>query len=271
MNPKKYQKALLWLICGVVMVAGAYIGNDFDPAVLITSALYSLLLTIGLFLSWKRKKKAIRKDYLTSCHPFIQDSFQTNPKLLHKFTDAVEAYSNRRLKDAMKLLDALRPQCTTNNERFSIACFTAFCCDEMMLYEDAIRAYQYAMQFYKPVALPANAGYCYERLKDYEQALAYYHLAMEIDPEFSRPLNNAAQIYMRTGRYQQAIECAEKAHAAESTLLPSLNALAVCHFLLGNTDSYRKYLALAQNAGGSEKNIQNYIAKLQATNKKNLL
>lgn len=76
---------------------------------------------------------------------------------------------------------------------------------------------------------------------------------------------------MRTGRYQQAIECAEKAHAAESTLLPSLNALAVCHFLLGNTGSYRKYLALAQNAGGSEKNIQNYIAKLQATNKKNLL
>lgn len=271
MNPKKYRIALLWLIGGVVMIAGAYIGKDFDPSVLLTSFLYILLLTIGLLLSRSRQKKAIHKDYLNSCRPYTLDSFSTNPKLLKKFADAVEAYASRRLRDAKKLLDELRPQCTTDNERFSIAAFTGFCCDEMMLYQDALRAYQYALQFYKQVALASNAGLCCERLEDYEQALAYYHLATEIDPEFSRPFNNAAQIYMRTGRYKQAMEYAEKAHIIEPTLLPALNALAVCHFLQGNEEAYRKYLALAQDAGGSEENIQNYIAKRQAADKKNLL
>ena len=271
MNRKKYRIALLWLIGGIVMVAGAYMGKDFDLSVLVTSFLYIFLLTIGLLLSRKQKKKAIRKDYLNSCRPYTLDSFSANPKLRDKFTDTAEAYTNRRLRDAKKLLDELRPQCTTDNERFSIAAFTGFCCDAMMLYQDALRAYQYALQFHKLVALAANAGLCCEHLEDYDQALAYYHLAMEIDPEFSSPFNNAAQIYMRTGCYKDAIEYAEKAHIIEPTLLPALNALAVCHFLLGNEEAYRKYLALAQNAGGSEENIQNYIAKRQASDKKNLL
>lgn len=271
MNDKKNRNAFLWLLGGVGLLILSYIGNGFDPSALLPNAMCALALPVGLILSRMAQTKTTQRAYLSRYQAYTLDSFSTTPKLRKKFADMSAAYANRRLRDAMKLLDELRPQCTTDNERFSVACFTGFCCEEMLLHEDAVRAYEYALQYHKYAALATNLGFCHERLENYDLALGFYNAATQIDPGYATAYNNSAQIYMRTGRYQQAIEWAEKAHAANPKLLPALNALAVCHFLLGNQEAYRKYLPLVQSVGGSEENLQNYIAKRQAADKKNLL
>ncbi len=85
-----------------------------------------------------------------------------------------------------------------------------------------------------------NVGYGYELAGEYDSALTYIDRAAEIDSSISQIYWRRPDIYLRQGRYAEAIEEAKKGVA--KGFRPSLETLAVAYALSGQTDKARESL-----------------------------
>ena len=75
--------------------------------------------------------------------------------------------------------------------------------------------------------LASNLGICLERMGNQQDAIAAYQYASEIDPKNPYPHNNLAQLYIRTGEYESAIESAKAAVMLNSKMYQSYSAMAI--------------------------------------------
>jgi adenylate cyclase len=108
---------------------------------------------------------------------------------------------------------------------------------------------------------PVDVGYGYALAGNYDSALAYVERAAELDSTFDLVFLTRAYIYMRQGKFDEAIEEAEKGVAVGGTL--ALPQLALTYALAGQTDKARESITkLTEGSEGGYPTPYQYLAEV---------
>lgn len=248
--------AVVGLLCWQAFVEKNLETKDLLRAVLILAGLVLALLKT------RRRVSNPKALYQKAYGQFIQNAFSNNPKLEKKFYSAVDLYNQNKSAAALHKLNSLRKECQRSADLYAVTVFTALCCDDMGVYEEAIGHYYAALQIRPHSTLASNMGLCYQKSGDTEKAMEAYQQAVRIDPSNAYAHNNISALYFRDGDYESALDYAEAALDLDGQMAVALGTAAICHALLGNTEAYQMYYRKAVSAGYSGQKIKNTIRSL---------
>lgn len=229
------------------------------------------IVIAGLILSLLRRATGSKRSRVSlpelkaSYAKHVGNAFDEDPKLEKKFYGAVLDYNRDRYSHAIAKLNKLRPQATRGAQRFAIDFFTALCYDELGQLNNAIRCYSAALQSKEDSTAASNLGLCYSRMGNTQAAIEAYKRAVRTDQRNPFPLNNLAQLYIRSGEYETACMYAQQAIALNSRMTQALSAMAIGQAMLGNQAEYEKYYRQAVANGYDGNKIKNFIQTLQST------
>ena len=222
----------------------------------------SVLALVKMFA--RRGKKRSSAFYREQYKHIIGDAFSTDKKLERTFFCAIDDMNKDLNNRAIKQLRALLPRLNSNNDRFAVLFFIAFCYSEMGLYSRAIETYLQAEPLKVNSTLLSNLGMCYRNVGDFESAIGAYEDAVNIDPSNAFPYNNIAQLLLEDAEYEDALGWAIRAVEIKPDLYQAYNAQAICYAMLGDKDSYEKSLKKAVAHGSDRMKIVRYIKNLGA-------
>ncbi len=111
-------------------------------------------------------------------------------------------------------------------------------------------------------------GLIHSDLGEYQAALNYYRQVLELVPQLSQPeyweapiLELSAEVYLKWGEYQQALEAYEKAHSlrrnmgSPSAEAATLNSMGLLYYNLGELDRALDYYKQAQSLLQGSENV----------------
>lgn len=113
--------------------------------------------------------------------------------------------------------------------------------------KEAIESYKKAVEI-EPAYAEAyfNLGLMHDLSDDYEKAIISYQKAIELNPELGiEPYNNLAYIYIRKGRFDEAVELAKKALFIEPQNAEVLDTLGWAYYKKGAPDKALEHLKKA--------------------------
>lgn len=265
-------KKLLYVIYTLLILAATsfliydiFVAKDFDS----NSITKYLILVAGFVLSMVklsvrphrevlRKKKVYRNAYAE----FIRNAFSNDKKLETQLFSAIHDYNQEKSDLAIKKLEKLRNECHNSDDIYAVTCFTALCLDDLGTYEAAAKQYKTALNLRPNTTLASNLGICLERLGDQQGAIDAYRYSSQIDPKNAYPHNNLAQLYVRTGEYESAIESAKAAVTLNSKMYQAYSAMAICYAMLGNEEAYEDNYRKAVANGSDGRKIKAFIEAL---------
>ena len=266
---KKWMYGILYgLVLAFLLVVVGYevlVTKNFDTGFFLKAGLCAVALITSIlkvFVKPVRASSNRRALYRKAYAEFLEGAFNDDKKLEKKLLDALEAYNQEKYAAALDILNKLQPQCMRSSDRYAVTVFQALCCHDMNLYQEAIRYYEAALLIRPNTKLASNQGMCYEKTGDYEAASKAYHRAAQLDPQNASAFNNMAQMCMRIGEYEYALKYATLAYERNQKLVPALNALAVCNYMLGNQKEYEHWYRQAVASGSDPSKIKAYIASL---------
>ncbi len=236
--------------------------SDLVKPALVIIALFASLMKVITGKGRRRRPSvaALKRDYAE----LVSGAFTDEPAMEKKFYSALQDFNMDRYSSAMKKLDALRLNVSRSADRFAIELFTALCYDEQEQYENAIRHYNAALQYKESSTAASNLGLCYTRVGNDRYAIEAYKRAVRADQGNAFPLNNLAQLYIRTGEYEEARNYAQQALAINSRMVQALSAMAIACAMLGDLEGYEKYYRQAVANGYDGSKIRNYLHSLQS-------
>ena len=253
---------LIGLVVYEVLVKENLSGDFYLKAGLIgISALFGI---VRLFGNPARSAANRRTTYQKTYAEFIDGAFRDDKKLENRFYKALNLYTKCKYAASLDILKDLRPHSVCMADRYAVTVFQGLCCHNLNLYKDALNYYQAAMQIRPNSTLACNQGVCHQRLGDYGAASEAYYRASQLDPDNANPYNNMAQLCIRAGDYEEALEYASAAYERNQTLVPALNALAICHYMLGNQEEYTHWYRQAISCGSDGAKLKRYIQSLDS-------
>jgi len=92
------------------------------------------------------QNKARNKEYLKIYSKIIGNAFQNNPKALDKLLKGITLYNKPDYKGAVNVFESLIKGCVSNREFSVTYFFLALCFDDMSLNDEAIKAYDKAIE-----------------------------------------------------------------------------------------------------------------------------
>ncbi len=114
-------------------------------------------------------------------------------------------------------------------------------------YEEAIAAYQHAIELDPQYAYPHNGlGNVYDELGRYEEAIAAYQHAIELDPQLAQPHNNLGNVYRAKGRYEEAIDAFQQAVKLNPSVAAFQASYAATCRALGREEEYQEHIRHAR-------------------------
>lgn len=237
--------------------------SDLVKPALVIIALFASLVKVVTGKGRRRRPSvaALKRDYAD----LISGAFTEEPAMEKKFYSALQDFNMDRYSSALKKLDALRLSASRSADRFAIELFTALCFDEQAQYEQAIRHYNAALQFKESSTAASNLGLCYSRIGNDRYAIDAYKRSVRADQSNPFPLNNLAQLHIRTGEYEEAQRYARQALEHNSRMVQALSAMAIACAMLGDQDGYEKYYRQAVSKGYDGSKIKNYIQALKSS------
>ena len=204
-------------------------------------------------------KKAV---YSKAYREFIGSAFSQEPKLEKKFYDAVDLFNRKKPAAAVAQLDKLRAECTNTADLYAVTVFQALCLDDMRVYDQAVAKYEAAHQIRPNTTVASNMGLCCERMGRTDDAVRNYQQAIRIDPSNTIPRNNLAQLYIRTGDYEQAMRYAQEALEIDPKMPQALNAMTICSYVLDDREGYERYYRLAVANGSDGAKLKRFVQSL---------
>lgn len=232
--------------------------SDIVKPALVIIALFASLMKVITRKGNRPTAAAIKKNYAS----LISGAFTDNPAMEKKLLSALQDFNTDRYASALKKLEALRLNASRSADRFAIEFFTALCYDEQERYEAAIRHYNAALQNKEDSTAASNLGLCYSRVGNDRYAIEAYKRAVRADRSNPFPLNNLAQLYIRTGEYGEAKLCAGQALELNSRMPQALSAMAIACAMTGDQAGYEKYYRQAVSNGYDGSKIRNYLHSL---------
>ena len=257
--------SLFFLFILVIVGYEVFITNNFNAGFLVRAGLCEVSLIVCILKTFIRPIHASynrRVLYRKAYAEFIEGAFSNDKKLEKKLLDALEAYNQQKYAASLGILNKLLTQCICTSDRYAVTVFQALCCHDMELFKDAIGYYETAMLIRPNTKLASNQGICYEKIGDYEAASRAYHEAVQLDPNNDSAFNNMAQMYMSSGNYEYALKYATLAYERNQKLVPALNAMAVCNYMLGDYEEYERWYRQAVASGSDPTDLKNYIVSL---------
>ena len=264
---KQMMKALKYILYGLVIAAAAgllvyqgFVTKDLTTGNLTKAILIIAAAIAGMFRPQKRKKVSNKKAlYQKAYGEYIQNAFYDDPKLEKRFYDAVDDYNFDRCAAAIEKLNKLRKECQRTADLHAVTVFTALCCEDMQLHDEAAAHYEAAVRIRDNSSLHSNRAMCLLRAGKPEEAEAALQQAVRLDPKNDSAWNNWAVLCFCQGDYRQALVYYEKAMEIDSRLPQSLGGAAVCCALLGEQAQYESYYRRAVAAGYSGEKIKNTV------------
>jgi tetratricopeptide (TPR) repeat protein len=259
---------LLILALTGFLVYDIFVAKNFEVRSLVKYLvlLVSFIASIAK-LSGRSRREVLRKKqvYQKSYGEFIRNAFSNDPKLETQLYSAIHDYNQEKPAEAIKKLEKLRKECHNSDDLYAVTCFTALCYDDIHAFEPASKYYRDALNIRPNTTLASNLGLCRDRLGDQQGAIEAYEYASQLDPKNEYPYNNLAQLYVREGAYEDAIEYAQKAIALNGKMYQAYSALAISHAMLDNTEEYEKAFRQAVANGANGKKIKTFIASMDAS------
>ena len=266
---KKWMYAVMYgLVFAFLLVIVGYevfVTKNFDSQFFLKAGLCAVSLIVCIIKVFVQPVKAPSNRcalYRKAYAEFIEGAFTDDKKQEKKLMGALEAYNQKKYAASLDMLNRLQPECTRSTDRYAVTVFQALCCHDMNLFKEAAGYYEAAMLIRPNAKLVSNQGMCYEKLGNYEAASKAYHRAAQLDPNNASAFNNMAQMCMRSGDYEYGLKYAMLAYERNQKLVPALNALAVCNYMLGNQEEYEHWYRQAVSSGSDAAKLKTYIASL---------
>lgn len=267
-------KALKYILYGLVIAAAAgllayqgLVEKNLDPSNVTKCSLIIAAAIIGMLKPTKSrrvirdKKATYRKAY--SEH--IQNAFADDPKLESRFFNAVHDYNLQKPAAAIAKLDKLRKDCQNTAELRAVTIFTAFCYDDLRLFEKSIPQYEAAISMRPNSSLYSNMGLACFYMGDDAAAERAYENAIQLDPQNAFAHNNYATLLFRRGDYPESLRCAEAAIAINSGMTQALSTAALCCAMMKDQAGYEKYYQRAVANGYDGSKIKRFLANMDPT------
>ena len=198
---------------------------------------------------------------------FIGNAFEGDRKRENKFCSALNDYQSGDIRGAIKKLDALLPSCKKKSESFAVRFFLARCYDSAGVHYTAIKYYESLLELRAaPRATSrvlSNLASCYEAIGDTEGAEARYRQAIEAYPENPYPYNNMAHLFIRQGKYPEALEFSLKVSELDPNIYQAYSAQAIAHAMLGDSEASRAALDRLVLCGGDAAGVREMIQQLK--------
>lgn len=193
----------------------------------------------------------------------IGNAFLGNPKAKKRFYRALDDYNSNRYADAIRKLEKLMAEFHAPAERFTLHTFMGLCFQEINVFSAAIQHYEAAKMIRLDSTVCSNLGMCYMAMGKMDEAVQAYTDAIDADPQNPYAYNNLASLYIREGDYGKAMEYANMALSYNAVMSAALNALAICHAMLGNVREYEDAYRRAVAAGSNGERLKEVIRDLQ--------
>lgn len=229
------------------------------------------LVLVGLIISMIRviaggnqriyNKKA---QYKAAYSDLIGNAFSDNPKAEKQLYSAIHDFQTGRYGSAVKKFKKLAAQSFRSADRFTVSAFTGLCFDSAKDYHQAIPHYVTALQIRENSTVASNLGLCHSKVGNDEAAIQNYLRAVRADSKNPYPLNNLAQLHIRRGEYTEALDYAQQALGLNDKMVQALNAVTICHAMLGNEAEYEQAFRRAVSCGSNANALKSYINALKA-------
>lgn len=229
-------------------------------------ALIAILAAMIRSATGSRRRVSNKKAVYSKAYaPFIGSAFSREPKLEKRFYNAVDLYNRNKPAAAVTQLEKLRTHCSHSDDYYALTVFTALCYDDMRLYAEAAALYEKAVQMRPNSTLVSNMGLCFDRMGDSAAAMDAYQQAVQLDDKNFTAYNNMAQLCIRTGDFVSGLECAQTAVSLNGKMPQALNALTICHYMLGHQAEYEQSFRQAVSCGSDAKALKAYLKSMDPT------
>lgn len=228
-----------------------------------TVILLTFALAIGKMLSGGQGSKQSRAAYESAYASIIGGTFTDKARAKRLYT-ALDKRNHDRYKSAISILTKLYESAPDRDEKFVTAFFIAICYDDMSAYIPAIEWYERAIEYKRHTTALSNLGICYKRMGNLDKATLAYEEASLLDPSNPNPYINLANIYISDGRYDTALEFADKAISLNQGIAAAYSARAIACAMLGDRDGF--YAATRSYAlnGGDGKGLEQLARSMMA-------
>lgn len=239
--------------------------REFDArlAAALAVALASCGLTLARLLTGQ--KQASHLTYRQEYGKILKTAFAEDRLSRSRLYEAIDRFNRDEWSRAVKLLDGLLPRCKLSADFAAVHAFRGLCLEGAGLIEEAIAAYEEAVQYDKWISTVwSNLGLLYARRGDTGKAVAAYEQAIAADDRNPFAYSNLAAAYLRAGKLDDCIRQAEKALEINNNMAPAMSALAVAFRMKGNTEESEKYARLYALNGGDGEQLRHRLREVQA-------
>lgn len=265
---KSVKKYLGLIISAVAILALLYLGfirKSLDSTYALMGVGMVVLLGLNMYTtSLKKAQQGGRTvSYREAYAEFIGDSFSDDRSLEQKLYVALENLGLGKNKAAVKRLDELLPLCRNDDERFTCHVFKGMAHNRNNDPSKAVASYKEALTFKETTTTWSNLGLCLSKIGDEAAAEEAYVNAIGLDENNAYALNNLAQLCIAQRDFEAALTFANRAFQAKDGMVQAVNALAICHGVLGNAEQFETYFGLSTRLGADGTGLKRYIEELK--------
>lgn len=266
-------KSLKKLLYPAILIGGigilAYLGlvaKTMDTTMMFLLMGMVVLLTLNMYvgsLSQAQRGGTNKTTYREAYAEFIGDSFLDNKQLEQKLYVALENMGRKKFSAAIKRLDELMPLCRNDDERFTVLVFKGMSYNYDNCPAQAAESYEAALAIKENSTVYSNLGMALSKMNDEDAAEEAYLNAIRLDDQNAYALNNLAQLYIHQEDYENALIYANCAFQTNDRLLQAINALTICHGVLGNEEEFETFYGLSVKLGANGPSLKQYINDLK--------
>jgi len=215
------------------------------------------------------KRRRNLQFYEKSYENELGKAFTEDPKKRKKLLQACRYYNENNYDAAQRILVQLQKGNPQRKDLIPVLLFTALCCDDSGLHNEAIRVYEQLLA-YDPCNATAcgNLGLLYKADGQLEKALQQFNRAIDFERDNYLGYNNRASCHFAMEQYELAIADAKQALEIKSNGREAAGLLAIIYALLNDEENKKKYYQLAIKAGQTPEKLNfaiNFYRNWQST------
>lgn len=254
----KYERIVaIIIICFFSLVTiisiGLFIYNMFILDLGFSKSYRPLLFLVALGVSILRPKRNQKKnlDFYNDLYMRdIGDAFLTRPGEKKMLLKALREFYNNNFEKSAKMLDNLFKKCKTDEEKLVVLLFTAKNYNARNMTNSAYATYNKMLDI-DPRNKTANnnIGVMYMNDNNFDKALMHFENAIRFSNDYVFGYYNISQLRLRTGRFDDAIDYANKAINIDNSFAPAIETLAIAYGAKWDEENMDIYIQKAMSMG----------------------
>ena len=207
---------------------------------------------IAILQTNAKQKKATARANANNFPEIIRDAFSDDPPHYKQLMTAVDYFNRDKLKQALKILNSLIPQCSTNNEYVAVMSMIGLCRRDCEMYHEMKKAFEEVLKRDATNNIAwSNIALAYLEMDQYENTIDACKQAVRFDAKDAISYSNMALAYMRLGQAEQAVESALKSIELDSGQVEAMGCASLAYKMLNDTHHSEQYYKMYLLNGGA--------------------